>query len=97
MCVPNPALDPKDTGDPKPSSILLRVKTGDDADELLENINKHKGEWRKWLLDICRTDAMKPGFYSLLPMCINILAVNKAYDHLFGVLRILFPPKPLIL
>ena len=44
MCVPNPALDPKDTGDPKPSSILLRVKTGDDADELLENINKHKGE-----------------------------------------------------
>ena len=44
MCVPNPALDPKDTDDPKPSSILLRVKTGDDADELLENINKHKGE-----------------------------------------------------
>ena len=44
MCVPNPPLDPKDVGEPKPSSILLRVKTGDDADDLLENINKHKGE-----------------------------------------------------
>ncbi len=44
MCMPHPALDPKDTSPPKATSILLRVKTADDADELLENINKHKTE-----------------------------------------------------
>lgn len=42
MCIPHPALDAKDSGEPKETSILLRVKTGEDADELLHNIEKHK-------------------------------------------------------
>lgn len=36
VCVPTP--DSK----PPPTSVLLRVKTGEDADELLSTINKHK-------------------------------------------------------
>lgn len=36
MCVPTPESKPP------PVPVLLRVKTGDEADELLETINKHK-------------------------------------------------------
>jgi len=43
MCIPNPPIDPKND-DKKPVSMLMRVKTGEDADELLEQLDKHKGE-----------------------------------------------------
>lgn len=36
VCIPTPDADPK------PTSILLRVKTGEEADELLSTINKYK-------------------------------------------------------
>ncbi len=43
MCIPNPPIDPK-IDDKKPVSMLLRVKTGEDADELLAKINEYKGK-----------------------------------------------------
>lgn len=39
MCVPNPPLDPK-ADETKPVSLLVRVKTGEDADELLEKMKE---------------------------------------------------------
>eukprot|EP00914_Ancora_sagittata_P010571 GHVO01020480.1.p1 GENE.GHVO01020480.1~~GHVO01020480.1.p1 ORF type:complete len:403 (+),score=71.14 GHVO01020480.1:92-1300(+) len=41
ICVPNPALDEKDDSS-KPVSMLIRVKTADDADELLEKLKEAK-------------------------------------------------------
>ena len=42
-CVPNPPLDPKKTeAETSPVPLLIRVKTGDDADELLQQIDEHK-------------------------------------------------------
>lgn len=41
ICTPNPPIDPK-TDETKPASLLIRVKTSEDADELLEQLNKHK-------------------------------------------------------
>lgn len=43
ICIPNPPLDPK-LDDKKPASMLIRVKTAEDADELLEELEKHKNE-----------------------------------------------------
>lgn len=43
MCIPNPPIDPKND-DKKPVSMLIRVKTGEDADELLEILDKHKSD-----------------------------------------------------
>ena len=43
VCVPNPPLtDKKQEGDQKAVSMLIRVKTGEDADELLQHINEAK-------------------------------------------------------
>ncbi|XP_043224070.1 nuclear pore complex protein Nup50-like [Amphibalanus amphitrite] len=42
-CVPNPPLDPKKKeAESSPVPLLIRVKTGDDADELLRQIDEHK-------------------------------------------------------
>jgi len=41
MCVPNPPIDPKGDNN-TPVLFLIRVKTGEDADQLLEQLNKHK-------------------------------------------------------
>jgi len=43
ICIPNPPIDPK-VDDKKPASLLIRVKTGDDADELLEQLQKYQKE-----------------------------------------------------
>ncbi|KAF2350006.1 Ran binding domain [Trinorchestia longiramus] len=43
VCVPNPPLDAKDASD-KPVTMLIRVKTPEDADELYKKINESKGE-----------------------------------------------------
>ena len=40
ICVPNPPLDGSD--DNKPVSMLIKVKTGDDADELLQKLEEAK-------------------------------------------------------
>ncbi|XP_013396012.1 nuclear pore complex protein Nup50 [Lingula anatina] len=42
MCIPNPPIDPKVT-DSKPTMMLIRVKTAEDADELHEKIAELKG------------------------------------------------------
>lgn len=44
VCVPNPPLDSKASEDDqnKPVPMLVRVKTGEDADELFEKINERK-------------------------------------------------------
>ena len=42
MCVPNPPLDEKKADDKTPVGMLIRVKTGDDADELFDEIKKAK-------------------------------------------------------
>lgn len=42
MCVPNPPLDEKKPDDKTPVGMLLRVKTGDDADELFDKIKEAK-------------------------------------------------------
>ena len=39
VCVPNPPINPKDKDD-KVTPMLLRVKTGEDADALLEKIDE---------------------------------------------------------
>lgn len=41
MCVPNPPIDPKDTSD-KPTGMLIKVKTSEDADELFEKMKESK-------------------------------------------------------
>ena len=42
-CIPNPPLDPKkQEAESSPVPLLIRVKTGDDADELLRQIDQHK-------------------------------------------------------
>lgn len=41
VCVPNPPIDPKST-ESKPVSMLIRVKTEEDADELYSNVEKYK-------------------------------------------------------
>ncbi|KAA0195160.1 hypothetical protein HAZT_HAZT010890 [Hyalella azteca] len=43
VCVPNPPLDNKE-GTDKPVTMLIRVKTSEDADELFKQINDHKGD-----------------------------------------------------
>lgn len=43
ICIPNPPIDPK-IDEKKPVSMLIRVKTGDDADELLEKLEEAKLE-----------------------------------------------------
>uniref|UniRef100_A0A2P2HY03 Nuclear pore complex protein Nup50-like n=1 Tax=Hirondellea gigas TaxID=1518452 RepID=A0A2P2HY03_9CRUS len=43
VCVPNPPIDPKVESN-TPVTMLIRVKTSDDADELLKKIDEHKGE-----------------------------------------------------
>ena len=40
ICVPNPPLD----DDNKPVSMLVKVKTGEDADELLEKLHEAKSQ-----------------------------------------------------
>ncbi|XP_074659979.1 nuclear pore complex protein Nup50-like isoform X2 [Tubulanus polymorphus] len=40
MCIPSPAIDPKQAD--KPYMMLLRVKTAEEADELIDKINEHK-------------------------------------------------------
>ena len=40
ICVPNPPLDGGD--DNKPVSMLIKVKTGEDADELLQKLEEAK-------------------------------------------------------
>lgn len=42
MCVPNPPIDPKKADAKEAIPMLIRVKTGEDADELLKTLNKHK-------------------------------------------------------
>lgn len=42
MCVPNPPIDPKKADTKEAIPMLIRVKTGEDADELLQTLNKHK-------------------------------------------------------
>ena len=42
VCVPNPPIDPKDPNAQKPVPMLIRVKTSDDADELLGKMNEMK-------------------------------------------------------
>ena len=39
LCMANPPIDPKEK-DPKPTSFLIRVKTGEEADELLEKLKE---------------------------------------------------------
>uniref|UniRef100_A0A131XVG7 Putative nuclear pore complex component n=1 Tax=Ixodes ricinus TaxID=34613 RepID=A0A131XVG7_IXORI len=43
VCVPNPPMDPNDTS-PAPTTLLLRVRTADDADELRDTLNRYKGQ-----------------------------------------------------
>ena len=47
ICVPNPPVDSK--ADPtKPVPMLVRVKTAEDADQLLQKMNEvRKKEWCK--------------------------------------------------
>lgn len=42
VCVPNPPLDAKKADSKEAIPMLIRVKTSDDADKLLETLNKHK-------------------------------------------------------
>ena len=42
MCIPNPPLNDKAIKADTAVSILLRVKTSDDADELLEKLKQAK-------------------------------------------------------
>jgi nuclear pore complex protein Nup50 len=42
VCVPNPPINPKDEGSTTPVPMLLRVKTAEDADELLAKIEEMK-------------------------------------------------------
>lgn len=42
VCVPNPPLNPKKPDSKEAIPILIRVKTSEDADELLDQFNKHK-------------------------------------------------------
>ncbi|XP_076059755.1 nuclear pore complex protein Nup50 isoform X2 [Oratosquilla oratoria] len=42
VCVPNPPIDLKASEPPGPTSMLIRVKTGDDADELHSKIEELK-------------------------------------------------------
>lgn len=39
-CIPNPPVDPKNPD--KAIPMLIRVKTAEDADELLNTLNKYK-------------------------------------------------------
>ena len=41
VCVPNPPIDPKADAQ-KPVPMLIRVKTSEDADELLAKMNEMK-------------------------------------------------------
>ena len=43
ICVPNPPVDPKNP-ESTPTSMLIRVKTGEDADELLEKLEELKAK-----------------------------------------------------
>ena len=43
VCVPNPPIDPK-ADNKTPVSMLIRVKTSDDADELLKKIDEFKSQ-----------------------------------------------------
>ncbi|CAN8026519.1 unnamed protein product, partial [Ixodes persulcatus] len=43
VCVPNPPMDPNDTS-PAPTTLLLRVRTAEDADELRDTLNRYKGQ-----------------------------------------------------
>lgn len=43
MCVPNPPMDPNDSS-PAPTTLLLRVRTAEDADELRDTLNRYKGQ-----------------------------------------------------
>ncbi|XP_035225988.1 nuclear pore complex protein Nup50-like [Stegodyphus dumicola] len=42
VCIPNPPVDIKNPDSKEAIPILIRVKTSEDADELLENLNKYK-------------------------------------------------------
>lgn len=42
VCVPNPPLDAKKADSKEAIPMLIKVKTSEDADELLEILNKHK-------------------------------------------------------
>ena len=42
VCVPNPPLDEKNADDKTAVSMLIRVKTGGDADELLQKVKDAK-------------------------------------------------------
>ncbi|XP_069484270.1 nuclear pore complex protein Nup50 isoform X3 [Ambystoma mexicanum] len=43
LCIPNPPIDEKNPN--VPVTMLIRVKTSDDADELLKMLNEKKEEW----------------------------------------------------
>ncbi|KAM7293469.1 nuclear pore complex protein Nup50 isoform X1 [Ixodes scapularis] len=43
VCVPNPPMDPNETS-PAPTTLLLRVRTAEDADELRDTLNRYKGQ-----------------------------------------------------
>ena len=44
MCIPNPPLKDKNVEEGSPVSMLIRVKTGEEADELLEKLKEAKEE-----------------------------------------------------
>ncbi|XP_050408626.1 nuclear pore complex protein Nup50 [Patella vulgata] len=41
VCIPNPPIDPKDTSN-TPTPMLIRVKTSEDADEMLQKLEENK-------------------------------------------------------
>ncbi|CAN7938070.1 unnamed protein product [Ixodes hexagonus] len=43
VCVPNPPMDPNDSS-PAPTTLLLRVRTAEDADQLRDTLNRYKGQ-----------------------------------------------------
>ena len=42
MCVPNPPLDEKKPDDTTPVGMLIRVKSGEEADELTDKLKELK-------------------------------------------------------
>ncbi|CAL1276530.1 unnamed protein product [Larinioides sclopetarius] len=42
VCIPNPPVDPKKADSKEAIPMLIRVKTSEEADELLEKLDKHK-------------------------------------------------------
>lgn len=58
VCIPNPPLSEKEVDSKVPICIVFRVKTDDDAETLLKQINDHKA----WLADsssVCQMNFVK--------------------------------------